>query len=176
MCFIKYDGNGLVAFVGFDGERVGGLGDERRFVEPGCPPERCHDRGVEPSGSDSGVGEVDDPMPGRVKGAGRGADREGFAGADLTGDNPDRCFVDGPADPGDCLVVGLVVMDHPGGDVLPEWHAGEPVVGAERVDTHGRLSSSMVVLSGSVLLVVGLVGIWYWPGIWSGSVVSMRAW
>ena len=106
MCFIKYDGNGLVAFVGFDGERVGGLGDERRFVEPGCPPERCHDRGVEPSGSDSGVGEVDDPMPGRVKGAGRGADREGFAGADLTGDNPDRCFVDGPADPGDCLVVG----------------------------------------------------------------------
>jgi hypothetical protein len=38
MCFIKYDGNGLVAFVGFDGERVGGLGMSADLWNRGVPP------------------------------------------------------------------------------------------------------------------------------------------
>ena len=43
------------AFVGFGGEGVGGLGDERRFVEAGCAAEGGDDAGVDAAGAEGGV-------------------------------------------------------------------------------------------------------------------------
>src|SRR6185437_6669306 len=50
--------------------------------------------------------------------------------------HPDGPFGDAPGDPGAGLVVGGVPVQHAGGQVPAEWHAGEPVVGLELVD-HG---------------------------------------
>ena len=74
----------FAALVGFGGERVDGLGDERRLVEPGCPAERGDDRGVEAPGADGGVGDVDDGVAAGVeRGDGRPGGN-GLAGADLS--------------------------------------------------------------------------------------------
>jgi hypothetical protein len=61
--FVDDDDDVLAAFVAFGGERVLGLWDQRGFVEPGGAAECCDDRGVEPSGADGGVAEVDDRVP-----------------------------------------------------------------------------------------------------------------
>ena len=50
-------------------------------------------------------------------------------GIDLAGDHPDAAFGDAPADPGDRLAVGGVAVQHAGGQIAPEWRAGEAEVG-----------------------------------------------
>src|SRR5207253_10736641 len=83
-----------------------------------------------------GVGRVVDGMPGRIQAGQDGADRDGLAGPDFTRYDADRAFGDAPGDAGDGLVVGGVAVQHAGGQVTAERHAGEPVVGLELVD-HG---------------------------------------
>src|SRR6266568_348828 len=55
---------------------------------------------------------------------------------DFAGDDADGAFGDAPGDAGDGFVVGGVPVEHAGGEVAAEGHAGEPVVGLELVD-HG---------------------------------------
>ena len=55
------------AFVGFGGERVGGLRDQRGLVEAGDAAERADDRVVEAAGADGRVAQVDDGVPAGVQ-------------------------------------------------------------------------------------------------------------
>jgi hypothetical protein len=74
----EHDPAATLGFLG--GQRLGGLGDERSFVEPGRPAERGDDRRVEASGADGGVGLVDDGMPAGVQRGDRGTGGDGLAG------------------------------------------------------------------------------------------------
>lgn len=161
VCFVDDDHDAAAAFVFFGGERVGGLWDQGGLVEPGSAAEGGDDRGVEASGADGGVAEVDDRVSGAVESVGGGADGDGLAGADFAGDDAEGGFVDTPGDAGDGFVMAGVVVERAGGEVPAEGHAAEPVVGLEPFDGHWWLSSSVV-------------GIWSCPGIWSGSVEGTR--
>ena len=74
---------------------------------------------VDAADADGGVAEVDDGVPGRVQGGERGADGDGFAGADLAGDDAEGALVDAPGDPGDGFGVGGVAVQHARGQVPP---------------------------------------------------------
>src|SRR5207244_1918061 len=63
-----------------------------------------------------------------------GAHRHGLARPDFACYHPDGPFGDAPGDPGAGLVVGGVPVQHAGGQVPAERHAGEPVVGLELID------------------------------------------
>jgi hypothetical protein len=94
----------------FGSERVGGLGDERGGVEARRLPERGDDGEVDAADADGGVAQVDDDMAYRVQAGKRGADGDGLAGPDLSGDHAERAFGDRPGDAGDSLVVGSVAV------------------------------------------------------------------
>ncbi len=135
------DEHDLLASFGFlSGEGVGGLGDERGFVEPGDTSEGGDDGGVEAAGADGGVAHVDDGVATGVQRGERGPRRDGLAGADLTGEHAEGAFVDTPGDAGDGFAVGAVGVQHGGGEVFAERHAGQAPVGAETVDAHGPTS------------------------------------
>lgn len=159
--FVDDDHDPSSAFVFFGGDRVGGLWDERGLVEPGDAAEGGDDRGVETTGADGGVPEVDDRVPGAVQVGGGGPDGDGLAGADFAGDDAEGGFVDTPGDAGDRFVVTGVVVQHARREVPAEGHAGEAVVCLETFDGHDWSSGPVV-------------GIWSWPGIWSASVASAR--
>jgi hypothetical protein len=146
--FVDDDHDAFAAFVLFGGERVGGLGDERRLVEAGDATQRGDDRGVEAAGADGGVAEVDDRVAGRVEIRGRGSGGDGLAGADLTGDHGEGAFGDAPGDAGDGFAVAGGAVQHLGGEVSPEGHGGEAVVGLEDVDAHGVPLSGLGIWSG----------------------------
>jgi excisionase family DNA binding protein len=55
---------------------------------------------------------------------------------DFACDHADGALADAPGDAGDGFVVGGVAVEHAGGQVAAERHAGESVVGLELVD-HG---------------------------------------
>ena len=59
-------------------------------VEAGDAAEAGDQRGVEAAGADGGVGQVDDGVAGGVEFGEGGAERDGLAGADLTGDHAER--------------------------------------------------------------------------------------
>src|SRR5947207_1859580 len=67
-------------------------------------------------------------MSAGVQGGQRGADRDGFAGADLAGDDPEGVLVDAPGDAGAGFGVAGVAVQHAGGEVTAEGGAGETVV------------------------------------------------
>jgi len=112
----------------------------------------------------TGVGEVDGDVPGGVQRGGRGADRDGFPGADLTGDDPDVVLFDAPGDPGDGFGVGAVPVQHPGGEVPAERHPGEPEVRLHQFDTH--------CCSTPFMFGVGMSGSGSWPGTCPGSLTG----
>ena len=91
--FVDDQDGGAAAFGVFGGEGVGGLGDEGGGVEAGDPAEGGDDVVQDAADPDGGVGQVDDDVPGGVQRGGGGADRDGFAGADLAGDDAEGVLV-----------------------------------------------------------------------------------
>ena len=67
---------------------------------------------------------VDGGVPRWLQPGQGGADRDGLAGADLTGDHAQGSFADTPADPGDGLGVAGVAVQHLWGQGFTEGHAG----------------------------------------------------
>src|SRR5450759_1416416 len=112
MRLVDCDDDGTAAFVFLRGEVVHGLGDQRGGVETGDPAEAGDDGGVEAAGADGRVGSVDDGVPGGVEPGQCGPQRDGLAGADLTGDDTEGGFADAPTDPGDGFGVPTVAMQH----------------------------------------------------------------
>ena len=134
--FVDGDDDIPSAFVFLGGEVVHGLGDQAGGVEPGDAAEAGDQRGVEAAGADGRVRQVDHGVAGRVEFGEGGAERDGFPGADFTGDHAERGFVDAPADPGDRFGVPGVAVQHPGCEVTAERGAGETVEGAQLVQAH----------------------------------------
>jgi hypothetical protein len=56
--FVDHGDDPLPAFVGLRGEGVGGLGNQGRFVEPGCATQRGDDGCVDASGADGAVADL----------------------------------------------------------------------------------------------------------------------
>ena len=75
-------------------------------------------------------------MAGGVEAGEGGAQGHGFASADFAGDHAEGVLADAPADPGGCLGVGGVAVQHDRREVAAERHLGEPVVGLEFLDAH----------------------------------------
>jgi hypothetical protein len=92
--------------------RVGGLRDQRGFVEAGGTVEGGDDTGVEAASTDGGVTEVDDRVPARIEAGKGGADGDGLASAYFAGDHAEAAFADAPADPGDRFGMRAVTMQH----------------------------------------------------------------
>jgi hypothetical protein len=147
------------AFGVFGGERVSGLRDQRGLVEARNPAERGDDPVVDAAGADGRVAELDDGVSGGVECGQGGADGDGFAGADLTGDHAEGVLVDAPADPGDGLGVCGVPVQHAGSQVASERRFGEPVEGLQLLDAHFFSSSIMSWMLS-------------WPGVWPSLVRS----
>ena len=131
---------GAAAFVVFGGEGVGGLGDRGWPCGCGEPAEGGDDGVVDAAGADGGVAEVDDGVPGGVEAGEGGADGDGLAGADLAGDHAEGAFADAPGDAGDGFGVAAVAVQHAGGEVPAEGHAGEAVVGLQSLDAQSTVS------------------------------------
>jgi hypothetical protein len=144
--FVDGDHDAASPLGGFRVEGVGGLGDERRFVEAGDVPEPGDDGHVDASCADRGVAQVDDGVARGVEIAEGGAHGDGFAGADFSGDHPDGGFVDAPGDPGDSFGVAGVAVQHGGGQVFAERGAGESPMGAQAADAAHRAVSSTLSL------------------------------
>src|SRR5437763_12068120 len=89
-------------------------------------------------------------MPGGVQGSGRGADGNGFAGTDLTGDHPQGVLVDAPGDAGYRLGVSAVAVQHRGGQCATEGHGRETPMRLQTLE----LSSADLL----AVLVVGALG------------------
>jgi hypothetical protein len=160
MSLVKDHHDALAALVLLRRQRVGGLGDQRRLVEPGHTTEGGDDGGVEAPGADGGVAEVDDGVAGGVEGGGGGPGGDRFPRANFTSDHAQGAFADAPGDAGDRFAVPGRAVQHARGQVPPEGRAGEAVVGLDDVDAHwASLSRS------------GMTG---WPGHWPGSVISAR--
>jgi hypothetical protein len=123
-------------FRGFGGQRVAGLGDERGGVEAGFGTECGDDVLVDASGADGGVGNVDEVVTGTVDAVESGAGGHGLADADFAGDHGDAAGVDAVRDAGGGLGVVGVAVQHTGGEVAAERHAGESVEGLDSVQ-HG---------------------------------------
>ena len=122
--FVDDDDGGAAAFGLFRGEGVGGLGGEGGGVEAGDPAEGGDDVVQHPADPDGRVGQVDGDVPGGVQRGGRGADGDGFPGADLTGDDAEGVLVDAPGDPGDGFAVaggGGAACPGPGSGRTASW-------------------------------------------------------
>src|SRR6478735_10618915 len=102
---VDHHDGGAAAFGVFGGEGVGGLRGEGGGVEAGDLAEGADDVVQHAADPDGRVGQVDHHVPGGVQGGGRGADGDGFPGADLTGDDAEGVLVDAPGDPGDGFAV-----------------------------------------------------------------------
>jgi hypothetical protein len=116
------------------------------------PAERGDDGVVDPADADGGVAQVDEGMTGRIEAGQGGAQGHGLAGADFPGDHAEGVLADAPADPGGCLGVGGVTVQHARREVAAEGHLGEPVVSLEFLDGHGfswASASPMVIWPGS---------------------------
>ena len=109
----------------------------------------------DPADPDDRVGEVDGDVPGGVQRGGRGADRDGFPGADLTGDDPDVVLFDAPGDPGDGFGVGPVAVQHSGGEVPPNGILVNP--------KYVCISETLTAVQ-HLSLGVGMSGRGSWPG------------
>jgi hypothetical protein len=140
--FVDGQDRDSAAFGVLAGEQVHGLGGEGGVVGFGEAAERGDDGVVDPADADRGVAEVDEGVPGGVQGCEGGAQGHGLAGADFPGDHAEGVLADAPGDPGGCLGVGAVAVQHARCQVAAERHFGEPVVGLEFLDTH-RSSSAM---------------------------------
>jgi hypothetical protein len=161
VCFLDDDDGCASAFGVFGGQGVGGLRRQGGGIEAGDLPERGDDVVQHAADPDGRVGQIDDHVPGAVQGGGGGADGDGLAGADLAGDHSEGVLVDAPADAGDGFGVSGVAVQHAGGQVPPEGHAGEAVVVLQPLDTHAPASSSL-----SVSLSVSMSSMDSWPGSW----------
>ena len=129
------DENGVAAaFVFLRGEQICGLRDEHRLLIPGGPSEREDDPGVEATGSDGGVAQVDDGGAAGIQASQEGADRDGLAGPDLTGDDAEGLLGQAPADPGDRFTVRVVPVQHLRRQGLAERGAGEAIVRLQVLD------------------------------------------
>jgi hypothetical protein len=71
------------------------------------------------------VGQVDDHVLGGIQRRGCRPDGDGFAGAHLAADHPDRALVHAPGDAGDRLTVTGVAVQHGWCQITPERHPGE---------------------------------------------------
>ncbi|HTS95607.1 MAG TPA: hypothetical protein VMI33_03225, partial [Streptosporangiaceae bacterium] len=134
MGLVEDQDGGLAALVALGGEHGAGLGGEPGVAAVGLAAEGRDDHLVQPAYADHRVGQVDDGVPGGVQAGQDGAHRDSLARPDFACDNTDGPFGDAPGDPGAGLVVGGVPVQHAGGQVPAERHAGEPVVGLELID------------------------------------------
>src|SRR3954447_26719711 len=71
---------------------------------------------------------------GRVQPGQGGADRDGFSGAALAGDDSDPALGDAPADAGHGFAVAGVAVQHPGCQIAAEGGAAEPEEALQTVD------------------------------------------
>ena len=128
----------------------------------GDAAERGDDGVVDAAHADGGVAQVDEGVAGGVEAGEGGAQGHGFAGADFAGDHAEGVLADAPADPGGCLGVGGVAVQHARRQVTAERHLGESVVGLEFLDAHwfSRVGASPVVI---------------WPGSWAGPAGLARS-
>src|SRR5664280_2431962 len=110
------------------------------------------DPGVEAAATDGGVTLVDGGVPGWVQPGEGGADRDGLAGADLTGDHSQGPFADTPADPGDGLGVAGVAVQHLGRQGLTERHTRKTVMGLQLGKIHRSSLESLESLASLELL------------------------
>ncbi len=93
-----------------------------------CLAEGGDDGVVDASGADGGVAQIDHHVTGLVQAGQRGADGHGLAHSDFPGDQPEGAFGDGPGDPGGRFAVGVVAVQHAGGEVAAKRQAGETPV------------------------------------------------
>src|SRR5664280_1975148 len=121
-------------------------------MEPRDPTQGGDDPGVEAAATDGGVALVDGGVPGRVQPGQGCADRDGLAGADLTGDHSQGSFVDAPADPGDGLGVAGVAVQHLGRQGLTERHTRKTVMGLQLGKIHRSSLESLESLASLELL------------------------
>ena len=151
--FVEDQDGGAAAFFAFGGEGFAGLGGQPGAEVGGGLAEGGDDLFVDAADPDHRVGQVDDGVPGGIQAGQDGADGDGFPGADFAGDDADGAFADAPGDAGDGLVVGGVAVQHAGGEVAAEGHAGEPVVGLQflnqRVSPGRSRSAGSAVVPGS---------------------------
>jgi hypothetical protein len=72
----------------------------------------------------------------RVQGSGRGADGDGLAGTDLTGDHTQGVLVDAPGDAGHRLGVSAMAVQHRGGQPMTERHDRKTKESLQPLDAH----------------------------------------
>src|SRR5919198_98819 len=158
VAFVDDQDGGAAAFGVLGGERVGGLGGEGGGAVAGPPAQGTDDGVVDAADADGGVADVGHGVSGWVQGCQGGAGGDGLADADLAGEHAEGVLVDAPGEAGDRFGVGGVAVQHLGGKLAAERHAGEPVGGLETLDHDRSWSGS------------GSVWSWWvrvsWPGIW----------
>jgi hypothetical protein len=120
--FVEDEHRGAATFDRLDREGVTGLRDEGGHVGLREAAQGGDDGVVDAAGADGGVAEVDDGVPGWVEGGESGSDGDGLARADLAGDDAGTVFGWGGGDPGDGFIVGVVAVQHAGGEVTTERH------------------------------------------------------
>jgi hypothetical protein len=95
-----------------------------------------------------------------VEGGGGGADRDGLAGADFSGDDADGVLVYTPADPGDGLRRVRVAVQYGWDQAATEWHSGKSVILLQPFNTHADTPSLSMRLMSSILSCPGI-----WPPV-----------
>lgn len=115
-------------------------------MEPWVGAERGHDGDVEAAGAERGVGGVDDVVAGRVEGGGGGSQGDGFAGADVSGDDTEGGFLNTETDPGDGFGVAVTGEELVRGDGFRERGPGETEMFDSRGETHRGASVGSVVV------------------------------
>src|SRR5689334_7607757 len=111
---------GPASFCGLAGEHVVGLGGRGGGAVGGPAAEGGDDVVVDAADAGGGVADVDDGVPGGVRGRQGGADRHRLAGADFAGEHAEGFLGDGPGDAGGGLGVGGVPVQCRGGEVTAE--------------------------------------------------------
>ena len=125
VCLVDGQDGDAAAFVVLAGEQVHGLGGEGGVVGFGDAAECGDDGVVDAADADGGVAEVDEGVPGGVEGGEGGAQGDGFPGADFAGDDAEGVLADAPADPGGCLGVRGVAVQHAWGQVTEVRDGGD---------------------------------------------------
>ena len=110
-------------------------------MEVGVAAQGRDQHGEQAHGAGSGVGEIDDLVAGGFESCGGGPGCHRLAGANLPGEDAEAAFVDQPGESGHGLLMGGGAEQGGWGKVTAEGHAGEAVIGAETIDTHGASSS-----------------------------------
>jgi hypothetical protein len=136
VAFVDEKYRSAAAFGGFGGECVAGLGDQGGGVEGGFGAQGCDDELVDASRGDGWVRDVDEVVAGAVDAVEGGACGHGLADADLARNHGDAAGVDAVGDAGGGLGVVGVAVQHAGGKVAPEWHAGKSIEALDSVQ-HG---------------------------------------